>query len=365
MCVLGRPFGLRNLAKAGKNVVLMRDLTDTMYNSRQPPQVNHFTGTDLIVEHIEKYVCPTHRVHRLHRQAAVSIQGGQAAARRLPLRRERVQGGRDAARLRPRAGAQARPATARSSRRARTSKGEDDPLHQRHGDPDRRRSRRGLCPATGLPGRPDEVPARVPGPGRAADRPAHGQSRLRLAGQRPEGGHDEWPKFDPEVLGGNYHSHYGAGPVATITLGRRRRRIIRFSRASSCPCSAMARSTRPARWPPARTLLLVGTIPDQQPEPVAWTHRYKNSRVFYTSLGHPDDFAEPAIPQAADQCGLLGDGRRTEDDRTYRTNRTHGTRAPAWTMRSYWSHKSYSSYRCFLLHEFYFGPVNPAATMLV
>jgi len=56
MCVLGRPFGLRNLAKAGKSVVLMRDLTDTMYNSRQPPRVNHFTGTDLIVEHTEKYV---------------------------------------------------------------------------------------------------------------------------------------------------------------------------------------------------------------------------------------------------------------------------------------------------------------------
>ena len=34
-------------------------------------------------------------------------------------------------------------------------------------------------------------------------------------------------------------------------------------------------------------LLLVGTIPDQPSEPVAWTNRYKNSRVFYTSLGHP------------------------------------------------------------------------------
>ncbi len=35
MCVLGWPFGLRNMARFGKNVVLMRDLTDTMYNSRQ------------------------------------------------------------------------------------------------------------------------------------------------------------------------------------------------------------------------------------------------------------------------------------------------------------------------------------------
>lgn len=59
MCVLGRPFGLRNLAQYGKNVVLVRDMTDTMYNPNMPPYVNHFSGTDLIIEHIEKYVCPT------------------------------------------------------------------------------------------------------------------------------------------------------------------------------------------------------------------------------------------------------------------------------------------------------------------
>ena len=59
MCVLGRPFGLRQMAKNGKNVVLVRDLTDTMYNPKSWPYVSHFEGTRLIVEHIEKYVCPT------------------------------------------------------------------------------------------------------------------------------------------------------------------------------------------------------------------------------------------------------------------------------------------------------------------
>src|SRR5262245_57877618 len=59
MCVLGRPFGLRQMAKNGKNVVLMRDMTDTMYDPSKWPYVNHFTGTQLIVEHIEKFVCPT------------------------------------------------------------------------------------------------------------------------------------------------------------------------------------------------------------------------------------------------------------------------------------------------------------------
>jgi nicotinamidase-related amidase len=59
MCVLGRPFGLRQMAKNGKNVVLVRDLTDTMYNPQKAPYVSHFEGTRLIIEHIEKYVCPT------------------------------------------------------------------------------------------------------------------------------------------------------------------------------------------------------------------------------------------------------------------------------------------------------------------
>jgi nicotinamidase-related amidase len=59
MCVLGRPFGLRQMAKNGKAVALVRDLTDTMYNPKMPPHVSHFAGTRLIVEHIEKFVAPT------------------------------------------------------------------------------------------------------------------------------------------------------------------------------------------------------------------------------------------------------------------------------------------------------------------
>lgn len=59
MCVLGRPFGIRQLVKMGKNVVLVRDMTDTMYNHRMPPHVDHFQGTALVVEHIEKFWCPS------------------------------------------------------------------------------------------------------------------------------------------------------------------------------------------------------------------------------------------------------------------------------------------------------------------
>ena len=59
MCVLGRPFGIRQMIHVGKNVVLLRDLTDTMYNPEKRPMVNHFEGNDLVVAHVEKFWCPS------------------------------------------------------------------------------------------------------------------------------------------------------------------------------------------------------------------------------------------------------------------------------------------------------------------
>ena len=59
MCVSGRPFGLRQMAKNGKHVVLMRDLTDTMYNPARWPFVSHVRGTELFTQHVEKRICPT------------------------------------------------------------------------------------------------------------------------------------------------------------------------------------------------------------------------------------------------------------------------------------------------------------------
>jgi nicotinamidase-related amidase len=59
MCVLGRPFGIRQMVKVGKKVALMRDMTDTMYNPQRPPGVDHFAGTDLVVKHVEQFWCPT------------------------------------------------------------------------------------------------------------------------------------------------------------------------------------------------------------------------------------------------------------------------------------------------------------------
>ena len=59
MCVLGRPFAIRQMVEQGKRVALIRDLTDTMYNPAQRPYMSHFAGTRLMIAHVEKYWCPT------------------------------------------------------------------------------------------------------------------------------------------------------------------------------------------------------------------------------------------------------------------------------------------------------------------
>ncbi len=59
MCVLGRPFGIRQMVMQGQNVLLMRDMTDSMYSPKQKPFVSHFQGNELINAHVEKYWCPT------------------------------------------------------------------------------------------------------------------------------------------------------------------------------------------------------------------------------------------------------------------------------------------------------------------
>jgi hypothetical protein len=59
VCLLSRSFGIRQLVRLGFEVALVRDLTDVMYDPRQPPYVSHARGTELVVEHIESYWCPS------------------------------------------------------------------------------------------------------------------------------------------------------------------------------------------------------------------------------------------------------------------------------------------------------------------
>jgi nicotinamidase-related amidase len=59
MCVLNRGFAIKQMSKWGVRCILIRDLTDAMYNPRRAPLVSHAEGTELVIEHIEKYWAPT------------------------------------------------------------------------------------------------------------------------------------------------------------------------------------------------------------------------------------------------------------------------------------------------------------------
>src|SRR5688572_20939648 len=59
ICVLKRSFGIRQMVLLGKNVALARDLTDCLYDPAKRPFTTHDNGTALLVQHIEKFWCPS------------------------------------------------------------------------------------------------------------------------------------------------------------------------------------------------------------------------------------------------------------------------------------------------------------------
>ena len=59
MCVLNRSFAIKQLRKWDVDCLLVRDLTDAMYNPKKKPFVEHAAGTQLVIQHIEQYWCPS------------------------------------------------------------------------------------------------------------------------------------------------------------------------------------------------------------------------------------------------------------------------------------------------------------------
>lgn len=111
-----------------------------------------------------------------------------------------------------------------------------------------------------------------------------------------------WQEFDSEVFGGHYTTYYRNEQKTTIAFapnaeahpisqGLSVTRLI-----GNCPLyivSPLAKDATPLLL--GTTPVLVGSSIELRTEPVAWTrlHGAKRSRVFYTSLGGPDDFKNP------------------------------------------------------------------------
>jgi type 1 glutamine amidotransferase len=101
-----------------------------------------------------------------------------------------------------------------------------------------------------------------------------------------------WPDFDAQVIGGNYTGHHGHGPITTVSAEPRHAEHPILRRVDT-PFTAHGSLYKVSPLRAGATPLLLGRIPDQPPEPVAWTNTYRHSRIFYTSLGHKDDFRQP------------------------------------------------------------------------
>jgi nicotinamidase-related amidase/type 1 glutamine amidotransferase len=290
MCVLGRPFGLRQMAKNGKNVVLVRDMTDTMYNPKSWPYVGHFQGTDLIIQHIEKYVCPTITSDQIlggtpfrfkddiRPKVVVAIAEPEYdTGKTLPPLVQRVfvdQLGFEATIL-------------HGDNKTMEIPGFADALAT--ADLVVLSIRRLAPPAKDL-----EALKKYLGAGKPLIGIRTASHAFDAKGKFPQG-HAEWVKFDPEVLGGNYTGHHGAGIVATIApppdTDDKLQAVLYGIQTPFTSKSSLYKTTPLAA---TATPLLMGTIPNQKAEAVVWVNTYnKKGRVFYTSLGSREDFENP------------------------------------------------------------------------
>lgn len=290
MCVLGRPFSIRQMVHRGENVVFMRDMIDTMYNSRQPPYVSHYSGTDLLIEHIEKYWCPSvtsvdflngtpFHFEKDKRPHAVFVIGENEyyTWETVPefARHELVKKG------------------IRCSFVTASSKVGDNDFYDykliEEADLLFLSARRRTPPK--------EMMALIH-KHLDAGKPLVGiRTASHAFGAKPEDDHHEgWETFDVDVLGCNYQGHYGNNSPTKVKIDPA---MSAHPILNGVPpteftlTSSLYKSRKPAS---TVTPLMTGTS-EGNTEPVAWINTGNKRRVFYTSLGNPNDFKQPFFRQ--------------------------------------------------------------------
>ncbi|MEZ5326270.1 MAG: ThuA domain-containing protein [Verrucomicrobiales bacterium] len=288
MCVLGRPFGLRQMSRSGKNVVLMRDMTDTMYNPKMSPQVSHFRGTDLTIDHVEKFVCPSITSDQLLGGVPFHFEGDQR--RHLVI----VTGEKEyKTEVSLPAFAEAEVGNDFRISYVLGNQGEDalngiNVLAD--ADVALISVRRRPLPTAHMKALREFVAAGKPMIGiRTA---SHAFS---LRGEEPAPGLETWEDFDAAVWGGNYHGHHGneLKTFAWRNESAADHPILKGIGAGEFATGGSLYEVLPLAA--GADVLMTGRAEGQDVhQPVAWTfHRADGGRSFYTSLGHEDDFAMP------------------------------------------------------------------------
>jgi nicotinamidase-related amidase/type 1 glutamine amidotransferase len=289
MCVLGRPFGLRQLTQNGKRAFLVKDLTDTMYNPAQWPFVNHFSGTDLVIDHIERHVCPTVTSDTFLRAQATTAGGDPnflkpakfsqdrrphlailiaddeyQTEKTLPLLVARhlqnqlkisylFQGKQSEPQIQGINVLEQADALLLSVRRNPL---EADDLQQV------RMFLKSGKPLIGI---------------RTA---SHAFS---LRDGKEISGREQWHDFDQVAFGGSYRNHH-ANELATS---------VRTAGSNVPLLQSKGSLYRFVELQPGTEISLFGKVAGEPEEPVAWTFvRADGGKSFYTSLGHPADFEE-------------------------------------------------------------------------
>lgn len=282
MCVLGRPFAIRQMANLGKNVVLMRDMTDSMYNPAMPPYVTHFRGTELVIEHIEKYWAPTIISSDITGKPAFRFMEDERTHIAFLIAEDEYD-----AHL-------TLPAFAKKHLTVGGHYGfnfiqsdhhEIDGIDQiRDADLLILYVRRRHLPEHQLHAIQEYL--------------AEGKPLIAL--RTSSHAFETWTEFDKKVLGGNYTGHHGNRPpenpptwiqVAPESSGHP---VVKGLPEVPFQAASWLYKTGPLNSD--ATPLMNGWVgADGEPEPAAWIRQYGDSRIFYTSLGDQRDFEIPAF----------------------------------------------------------------------
>jgi type 1 glutamine amidotransferase len=304
MCVIGRSFGLRNMVRLGFNVALMRDLTDTMYNPESWPYVSHFSGTSLVVEHIEKLVCPTllstgltgAKQFRFSGDprplvAFVSAEGEYRSDECLP---------EFAHELILKQGMNCEFAMGAGQREGPGRHNIENLQILQDADLAVMAIRRRALPAEKMAMIRDYVGRGKPVLGiRTASHAFDAGKEVPFSESGlpdPPGDHhqilSQWPDFDRQILGGHYQGHYRSvqeGHQVAIVPGMEQHPILKGFPEAGYYSPSWLYKNRPLQSGRA-SVLLVGTIPGKAPEPVLWTNDTGSNTVVYASMGHWDDW---------------------------------------------------------------------------
>jgi type 1 glutamine amidotransferase len=261
-----------------------------MYDPNAWPYVSHFSGTDLVVNHIERFVCPTISSDQVR---------GDANAENRPFRFH----GDNRVRMAMLIAEDEYKTEETLPKFAGQYLGRHFSITPIFGSETDRASIPGIeaiDTADALLVSVRRRPLRAVDLDRIRDFVSKGKPVIgirtashafSLRDKKPDEGLAVWPGFDAEVFGGNYTNHYGNSLKATVSVAPDAVSHPILGGLNFDVFSPGGSLYQTAPLAAGSHALLFGRVADEPEQPLAWTYiRADGGRSFYTSLGHVDDF---------------------------------------------------------------------------